>query len=125
MKLSRAQLAGAIAATYVLVILSGMLLRYLKTGDLGTLRYSLMLPNTLGALFVGSLVARGLWNRYVWAWWIGLIAVAFQLYRFSGWFVPRLGNGYPPLLSWIIGVLLVMFLCVLLTKEARRLCSRQ
>lgn len=124
MRLSRVQLAGVIAATYVLVVFGGMVLRYLKTGDWSTFQYSLMLPNTIGALLVGSLVAWGLWNRFVWAWWLGLFAVAFQLYRLSGWLFPRLGNGFPPLVSWIIGALLIAFLWVLLTKEARRSCSR-
>jgi hypothetical protein len=124
MKLSRPQIAGAIAATYVLVVLGGMFLHYLTTGELGTLRYSLMLPATIAAISIGSLVAWGLWKRFAWAWWLGLIAVVFQLYRFSGWFSARLSGGQAPVASWVIAGLLVAFLCVLLTKEARRSCSR-
>jgi hypothetical protein len=124
MRLSRAQLVSAIAATYVLVVFGGMIIRYFKTGDWGTFQYSLMLPNTIGALFVGSLIALGLWNRFAWAWWLGLFAVIFQFYRLSGWLVPRLGNGFPPLSTWIIGILLIAFLWTLLTKEVRRSCSR-
>lgn len=124
MKLPRAQIAGAIAATYVLVVVGGMLLHYLTTGELGTLRYSLMLPATIAAISIGSLVAWGLWNRFAWAWWLGLIAVVFQLYRFSGWFAARLSGGHAPVASWVIAGLLVAFLCVLLTREARRSCSR-
>lgn len=124
MRLSRAQLASLIAAAYVLVVVGGMLLHYFTTGELGTLRYSLMLPATIGAIFLGSLVAWGLWNRFAWAWWLGLLAVSLQLYRFGGWFSARLNGGHAPLASWIIAGLLIAFLCVLLTKEARRSCSR-
>ena len=124
MKLLRAQTAGVVAAIYVLVVFGGMVLRSFRTGDLATFQYSLMLPNTIGALLVGSLVAWGLWKRFLCAWWLGLFAVAFQLYRFSGWLVPSLGNGFPPLTSWIIGTLLIVFLWALLTKETRRSCSR-
>jgi hypothetical protein len=109
MTLSHAKLAGAIAATYVLVVIGGMLLHYFTTGELGTLRYSLMLPATICAIGIGSLVTWGLWKGFAWAWWLGLGAVMVQLYRFSSWFIARLNGGSAPLASWIIVFLLVVF----------------
>ena len=124
MKLSHSQLASVIAAAYVSMVVGGMLLHFLTTGDFGTLKYSLMLPATLGAIAIGSLVAFGLWRGFAWAWWLGLIAAALQLIRFGSWLIIRLSTGSVPVASWIVAFLLSSFLCVLLIKATRQQCSR-
>jgi phosphatidylserine synthase len=124
MKLSSAHLAGTIAAAYVVIVLGGILLHFFNTGDLSTLWYSLTLPATIAAVCLASLVAWGLWSRYAWAWWLGLVAVVYQLYRMSNWFIARLHDGHAPTASWIIAGLLIAFLCLLLTRGARRACTR-
>lgn len=124
MKLSHAKLASVIAVAYISMIAGGMLLHFVATGDFGTLKYSLMLPATLGAIVVASLVAFGLWHRHAWAWWLGLVAAAIQLIRFGSWFVARMSAGGAPVASWIIAFLLAAFLCVLLLRTTRQQCSR-
>jgi hypothetical protein len=124
MKFLHSKFASAIAAAYVSMVVGGLLLHFLTTGDFGTLRYSLMLPSTLGAIFIGSLLACGLWRGFAWAWWLGLVATAIQLIRFGSWFIARLSSGSAPVASWIIAILLAAFLCVLLIKATRQRCSR-
>ena len=121
---SHSKLASIAAIAYVLIVVGGMLLHFFNTGDLGTLKYSLMLPATLSAVFVGSLVAFGLWHRFAWAWWLGLAAVGTQLIRFGSWFISRLSIGDAPMASWAIAVLLLAFLFLLLTKATRQQCTR-
>ena len=124
MKPSHSKLASLVAAAYVLMVVGGMLLHFFNTGELGTLKYSLMLPATLAAIFVGGLVAFGLWHRFVWAWWLGLAAVGIQLIRFGSWFIDRLSVGNAPLASWVIALLLLAFLLLLLSKATRQQCTR-
>ncbi|WP_205201467.1 hypothetical protein [Azonexus hydrophilus] len=121
---SHSKLTSIVAIAYVLIVAGGMLLHFFNTGDLGTLKYSLMLPATLPAVFVGSLVAFGLWHRFAWAWWLGLAAVGTQLIRFGSWFIGRLSIGDAPMTSWAIAVLLLAFLFLLLTKATRQQCTR-
>ena len=124
MKLSHSKLASVIAAAYVAMVVGGMLLHFLTTGDFDTFKYSLMLPATLGAIVIGSVVVFGLWRAFAWAWWLGIIAAAFQLTRFSSWLITRMSTGSVPVASWIIAFLLFSFLCVLLIKATRQQCSR-
>ncbi|MFT3960441.1 hypothetical protein [Propionivibrio sp.] len=121
---SHSKLASVVTAAYVLMVVGGMLLHFFNTGELGTLKYSLMLPATLAAIFVGGLVAFGLWHRFAWAWWLGLAAVGIQLIRFGSWFISRLSVGNAPMASWVIALLLVAFLLLLLSKDTRQQCTR-
>jgi hypothetical protein len=121
---SHSKLASVVAATYVLMVVGGVLLHFFNTGELGTLKYSLMLPATLAAIFVGGIVAFGLWHRFVWAWWLGLAAVGIQLVRFGSWFIGRLSVGNVPMASWVIALLLLAFLLLLLSKATRQQCTR-
>ena len=124
MKLSHSKLASLIAAAYVAVVVGGMLLHFLNTGELGTLTYSLMLPATLCVIAIGSLVAIGLWHGFAWAWWLSLAAVVIQLARFGSWFIPRLNSSSTHFASWVIAFLLSAFFGLLLVKATRQQCSR-
>ncbi|MBI5784493.1 MAG: hypothetical protein HZA64_03460 [Rhodocyclales bacterium] len=121
---SHSKLASVVAAAYVVMVVGGMLLHFINTGELGTLKYSLMLPATLAAILVGGVVAFGLWHRFAWAWWLGLAAVGAQLVRFGSWFIDRLSVGGAPMASWVIAVLLLLFLVLLLSKATRQQCTR-
>lgn len=121
---SHSKLASVVAAAYVFMVVGGMLLHFINTGELGTLKYSLMLPATLAAILVGGVVAFGLWHRFAWAWWLGLAAVGAQLIRFGSWFIDRLSVGGAPMASWVIALLLLLFLVLLLSKATRRQCTR-
>jgi translocator protein len=118
------KISSLLVATYVAVVVGGTLLHFANTGDVYTLKYSLTRPVTIIAALVGALVAFGLWRSYAWAWWLGLVAAAVQLYRFGPWFTERLINGQVPTGSWLIAFLLLAFSVLHLTKAVRKSCSR-
>jgi hypothetical protein len=118
------QISSLLVAAYVAVVVGGTLLHFANTGDVYTLKYSFTRPATIIAMLVGVIVAFGLWRSYAWAWWLGLIAVGVQLYRFGPWFAERLVNDQVPIGSWLIAFLLVAFLALHLTKAVRKSCSR-
>jgi hypothetical protein len=125
MKPSPARFASVIAASYGLLVIGGVFIHYLLTGDSGTLWYSLRLPATIIAVLVSGAVAWGLWQEFAWAWWSGLFAVAVQIYRIGEWFLSRLTLGHQlPVTSWLAVFLLVTFLLVLLATSTRASCSK-
>jgi translocator protein len=124
MTLRTLQISSLLAATYVAVVVGGIFVHFADTGDYYTLRYSLTLPGTLLVALVGSAIAIGLWRGRAWAWWLGLTAVAVQLFRFTPWLLKRLMNGNVPAGSWFIACLLLAFGVTLLTPAVRRSCCR-
>ncbi len=121
----RAQLASYIALSYILVVLGGIFLHFLSTGEAYTLKFSLMLPSTWVATLLSGVIAWGLWNRFRWAWWFGLAAALFQLVRMLSWlsqhFSPAKLPGFGVLL---VLALVVMFLIVLVLPGTRAACAR-
>jgi len=125
MKPSPARAASVIAASYGLLVIGGVFIHYLLTGDSYTLWYSLRLPATVIAVLVSGTVAWGLWHQFAWAWWSGLFAVVVQIYRISEWFLSRLALAHQlPVTSWLAGFLLVTFFIVLLAKSTRSSCTK-
>ncbi|MEC5398310.1 hypothetical protein [Uliginosibacterium sp. H1] len=118
------KISSLLVTAYVAVVGGGTLLHFVNTGDVYTLTYSFTRPATIIAVFVGVLVAFGLWRSYAWAWWLGLVAAALQLYRFGPWFAERLADGQVPTGSWLIAFLLLAFSVLHLTKSVRKSCSR-
>jgi hypothetical protein len=121
----RARLASGIALAYIAVVLGGVLLHYVMTGDGYTARYSLMLPSTWMATAVAALIAWGLWSRFRWAWWVSLAAVLFQLVLMTSWMIDHFT--FTKLPGWgvfVVFALLVAFLVVLLLPGTRSACSR-
>jgi hypothetical protein len=123
MTADRARLASCIAVAYIAVVLGGIFLHYALTREAYTLRFSLALPSTWLATAVSAAVAWGLWNRWRWAWWLGLTAVIFQLARMSWWMVEHctLTNLPGPGVFVVLSFLLA-FLSVLLLPSTRATC---
>lgn len=124
MNLDRARLTSYIAIAYVCVVIGGIFLHFVLTGEMYTLKYSLMLPSTWIATIAGGLIALGLWQSKAWAWWLGLAAVLVQLTRISSWLVQHFSITNPPTASIIIVLfILVLFLVVLVLPKTRAACS--
>ncbi|MBU1237977.1 MAG: hypothetical protein KJ634_13775 [Gammaproteobacteria bacterium] len=121
----RGQFASYIAVTYIFVVLGGIFLHYLSTGDAYTLKFSLMLPSTLGAIIISGVVAWGLWNRFRWAWWLGIVAALFQLVRMSSWLSQHFSAAKLPGFGVLLVLALVLvFLIVLILPGTRAACAR-
>jgi len=84
----RAKNSSLIALAYVLLVVGGIAVHFLLSGDVTALRYSIGLAGTWLVIIVGLLVSIGLWRHYRWAWWLGLVAaivhVFFTLFWMAG-----------------------------------------
>jgi benzodiazapine receptor len=117
--------ASLAAATYGLVLVSGIVHHFQRTGSLRALVHSLSQPAVWIALVIATLVAFGLWKRYAWAWWLGVGAAAYQVFRITLAYVQGGGFGRVPGFATLLALaLLVVLLVLLLPRKARLGCSR-
>jgi translocator protein len=86
---------------------------------------SLAQPALWMALLIAALVAVGLWRRYAWAWWLGIAAAGYQIFRIASAHVHMRGFGHVPGFATLIALaLLVLVLVLLLPRTSRRGCNR-
>jgi hypothetical protein len=122
---TRIRIASVIALAYLAVVLGGTLVHFANTGDTYTLRVSLTQPATWLASIVAAVVAFGLWRRYRWAWWLGVGAAAFQLFRLGAWLAEHYSlSKLPGASAALVGLLLIVFLAMLLPSKVRASCNR-
>lgn len=122
------KLASLIAVFYVLFFFGGIFVHFFISGEVYTLKYSLSLLRTWLAAIGGLLIAWGLWRHYRWSWWLGLVAVIYQLYGIS----PKIVKYWPFenfSLSTAIGInvifiLFSIFLVLLILPSTRKVCSK-
>lgn len=122
---NRAQLASYIALAYVFVVIGGIFLHFLSTREVYTLKFSLMLPSTWLVTVISGEVAWGLWHRFRWAWWLGLVAALFQLTRMLSWLSHYFSLAKLPGFGVVLVLALVVtFLVVLVLPGTRAICVR-
>jgi len=119
------RLAAALAFAYALLVLGAPLIDAGFGGRSVSLRVNLVQPLTWLLVALGLLVGWGLWQRYAWAWWLGVAVALVQLVR--------LGMALAAHFSWSrltapsmllqLGLLLA-FLALLLPARVRAACNR-
>jgi benzodiazapine receptor len=118
------RLASLTSAVYGALLVSGIVYHFQRTGSLRALARGLAEPTIWIALLVAALVTFGLWKRHAWAWWLGVGAALYQLFRiFEAWFGRGLSRvpGVPALIA--LGLLLLL-LVLLLPRRSRLGCNR-
>lgn len=114
------RLASLCSATYAALAVSGVVHHFQRTGSISALLRGLSSPWVWGVLLVAVLVAVGLWKRYAWAWWLGLAAAGYQLFRIVASYVQSGAFGHVPRASTLVSlVLLLAIVLLLLTRKAR------
>lgn len=117
-------LASLSAAAYAVLVVSGIVLHFSRTGNFATLAHGLSRPGIWIAFLIAALVSWGLLKRYAWAWWLGLVAAAFQLFRIVSWYVQGPIGRVPGTTTLLAVGLLVLLLVLLVQRPVRTACSR-
>lgn len=121
----QARLTALVAVVYVVLVLGASLLRVTLTGDFFSFRLNFVQPITWLVCILGLVIAWGVWRSYAWAWWLGLAAAGFQLYRFGSWLLANYSLSYLPGPNALLPLLLLLgFLVLLLLPGTRAACSR-
>jgi len=118
------RLASLSCAAYGALLVSGTVYHFQRTGSFRALGHSLAQPTLWVALLIAALVTFGLWRRYAWAWWLGIAAAGYQIFRIASAYVQR-GFGHMPGSSTLIAfALLLLILVLLLPRKSRLGCNR-
>lgn len=114
------RLASFCSATYAALAVSGVVHHFQRTGSIGALLRGLSSPYVWVVVLVAILVAVGLWKRYAWAWWLGLAAAGYQLFRIVVSYVQSPAFGNLPRASTMVSIVLLLAIVLLLvTRKAR------
>lgn len=119
------RLASLCSATYAALVVSGVVHHFQRTGSLRALVRGVSSPWLWVVVLVATVVAIGLWKRYAWAWWLGVAAAGYQLFRIVASYVRSPLFGDLPRASTMVSVVLLVAILVLLsTRKARSGASR-
>lgn len=114
------RLASLCSATYAALAVSGVVHHFQRTGSLRALVRGVSSPHLWVVVLVAAVVAFGLWKRYAWAWWLGIAAAGYQLFRIVASYVQGPAFGQLPRASTLVSVvLLAAILALLFTRKAR------
>jgi hypothetical protein len=119
------RLASLTTAVYGALLVSGIVYHFQRTGSFRALAHNLSRPSIWVALLIAALVTFGLWKRYAWAWWLGVAAAGYQLFRIISAYVQGRGFGHMPGFATLLApALLLLVLILLLPRKARLGCNR-
>ena len=125
MAITRIHLAAATAAAFAAIMLVGTVIRFTFWDDSLVLSFKFAQPLTWLMGLTGVAVAWGLLKHYRWAWWLGMAAAAYELYRVGSVLVEHFSSSRPPA-SWplMIAALMLTFLILAFPSHVRASCSR-
>jgi uncharacterized membrane protein (DUF2068 family) len=123
--LTQLRFAALCAITYGLLAVSGLVHQFQRTGSFRALLRGLAQPQLWVVLVIALLLLFGLWRRQAWAWWLGVAAAAFGLFRIVSAYVQGPGFGrVPGAWTWIAFGLLLAILLLLAPRRARLAANR-
>jgi len=122
---TRIVLAAFVAVVYLAVTVGNAILHISGNGSHLSLNINFnQLANWLIAI-VSIMVAIGLCGRYAWAWWLGLAAGGFQLFRLVRRVLAQNSMAYLPSTHvFLLFGLLLIFLLLLISPKAMASCNR-
>lgn len=123
--LTQLRLAALCAFGYGLLLASGVVHHFHRTGSLRALVHGLARAELWIVLLVALLVTFGLWSRKAWGWWLALAAAAFQLFRIGSSYVQGHAFGRVPAMATLIALALLVLLLVLIAPRKARLAANR
>lgn len=115
------RLASLCAAGYGVLLVSGIVHHFQRSGSFRALAHSLSQPPIWVALVIALLAAYGLWRRYAWAWWLAVVAAGYQVFRIASAHVQGPGLGQLPRFSVLLALVLLLVILLLLFQRKARL----
>jgi hypothetical protein len=118
------RIAALLAFGYAVWVLVGGPVHVGAGGNAMTVRVSMThaLSWLIGLLCI--VMAWGLWARYAWAWWVGLLAALVQGWRIVSAHVHAGSVRMPGVTTMLVLLLLLVFLAMLFMPKARATCNR-
>jgi hypothetical protein len=117
--------ASLSCAAYGALLVSGTVYHFQRSGSFRALGHSLAQPGLWIALLVAVLVTFGLWQRRAWAWWLGIAAAGYQIFRIASAYAHGRGFGHMPGFATLLALaLLLLILVLLLPRKSRLGCNR-
>jgi hypothetical protein len=116
------RLAAVIALGYGLWVLLGGPVHVGAGSDALTMRVSFTQVIAWAIGLAAIVIGASLWARFAWAWWLGLAAALFQLWRLA--YPLFAAQRLPGVVTLVVLLALVMFVVLLFLPKARAACSR-
>ena len=123
--LTQLRLAALCAFAYALLAISGLVHHFQRTGSLRVLLRGLMQPQLWVVLLVALVVTFGLFSRQAWAWWLGVAAASFGVFRIVSAYVQGPAFGRAPAPWTLIALALLLLTLVLLAPRKARLAANR
>ena len=123
--LTQLRLAALCAFAYALLAVSGVVQRFQRTGSLRGLVHGLIQPQLWIVLVIALLLLFGLFGRRAWAWWLGVAAALFGLFRIVSAYVQGGGFGRVPAAWTLIALALLIAMLLLLVPRKARLAANR
>lgn len=122
--LTHLRFASLCALTYGLLVVSGLLHHFYRTGSFRALANNLSNPWLWVIVAIATLLTIGLWRRHAWAWWLAMAAGLFQTWRIvSPWFAGNWRH-LPATSTLVLLALLLLMMLLLLPRKARLAANR-
>jgi uncharacterized membrane protein (DUF2068 family) len=119
------RLASLSAAAYAALAVSGTVHHLQRSGSLPAFVHGLARPSLWLLLLVAVVVAWGLWNRQVWAWWLGVAAAGWEVYVILAGYAHSRTFGHLPRPATLLALGLLLFMLALLfQRKARAAASK-
>ncbi len=115
--------AALCAFAYAVLAVAGLVTRFQHTGSFRALAHGLARPDVWLVFVIALTVAIGVWSRHAWAWWVGIAAAGWQVFRIVSRYVEA--ERFPQAFAVLLALaLLAAFLVLMLQRKARLACNR-
>lgn len=123
--LTQLRLAALCAAAYALLAVSGLVHHFQRTGSLRVLLRGLMQPQLWIVLLLAVLVTFGLLRRQAWAWWLGVGAAGYGVFRIVAAYMQGGRLGHVPGTATLVALALLVLILLLLAPRKARLAANR
>jgi hypothetical protein len=119
------RLASISAFAYGALAASGAVHHLQRSGSLRLFLRELTQPALWVVVLVALLLTWGLWNRYVWAWWLGIAAGCWEIYLLASRYVHSRAFGHLPRPALLLALGLLLCMIVLLFQRRARAAANR